>query len=89
MNMRTSIFLILLLALASNISAQTDKKFIMSELKRCQDSENVTSSEIKDSINCISLVYTNKMKAEIRISKEQGKSKEKGSQSALHKMSFK
>jgi len=87
--MRTSIFLILLLALASNISAQTDKKFIMSELKRCQDSENVTSSEIKDSINCISLVYTNKMKAEIRISKEQGKSKEKGSQSALHKMSFK
>lgn len=89
MSMRTSIFLILLLVFSSNISAQSDKKFILSELKRCQGSKNVTSFEQKDSINCLSLVYSNKMKAEIRISKEQIESKVKGSQNALHKMSFK
>lgn len=91
--MKTSILTIWLLAFSSVLFAQNntenDTAFVNSELKKCLQSKNLASSELNDSLHYATLVYINGITATIKISKEQGKNKEKKSQYAIHKMSFK
>jgi len=91
--MKTSILTIWLLAFSSVLFAQNntenDTAFVNSELKKCLQSKNLASSELNDSLHYATLVYINGLTATIKISKEQGKNKEKKSQYAIHKMSFK